>query len=149
MDRRAFLTITAISPLAIRTAHADDSVTYRVVGEVVPTNFDALWDLAARSNNQVVELKISCREQESEYFFAMATHGTLGIVSIQGKVRRALGFPAGFNISSHKFYVNGFYRVEREDAQMIGLIPVSKADFQATGKPVKQVEINKLAQMKN
>ncbi|MER8730991.1 hypothetical protein NKH28_14240 [Mesorhizobium sp. M1227] len=149
LDRRAFLVLAAPLVLAKGVAIADEATLQQIVGEVTAANFDALWRFAERSMNQIIGLKISCREHDSETasFAAMSIHGVFGIVSREGKSQRALGFLSGFSKSLGTFHADGFYRVSLEERGFVGLTPVPDAEVAA--KQVKRITLDELAGQKS
>lgn len=145
MARRLFFAAAMLGAL-VQTAAADNAVVYRVAGEVNAKNFDALANLAMDSVDSFVGLKVSFPENAEGDIVSENSNGLFLIYRRKGDIQ--LSFPSGFRSAYGKVHMEGFYKVGYEGLHQginaISLTPARSMDVEATGLPVKLVEIDKL-----
>lgn len=145
IDRRALLLMAALG-LLVQPASADNVPIYRIAGEVTAKNFDAFAAFAMDSVDQFVGLKVSFPEGDKDNLIVEESDKLLLAYRRKGDVQ--LSFPSGYRAAYGKFHVEGYYRVKYEGMHQgintVSLTPARSMDVEATGKPVKLVEIDQL-----
>ena len=143
-----FLAFTSLSFLASTSAaQAAEPFIYRVGGSVTDRNFAGLAALAMNSIDQFVGLKLVVPAGNKAT--GVSTEESGGMLSVFHKdVDVNLAFSSGYRKTGDSYYIDGFYSVTyggmHQGINGLGLAPARTMDVEASGKPVKDIEIDAL-----
>lgn len=137
-----------LSLLATTAVRAADPSIYQVGGTVTKDNFPGLATFIANSVDQFVGLKIAVPAVETgaDSIMTEESDGMLSVFTKGSDVN--LAFNSGYRKSGDTYFVEGFYRVKygglHQGISAYGITPARTMDVEATGKPVKILEIDRL-----
>jgi len=144
--RRSLLAAAALFALGVSAAQPQDAYLYRVGGEVTPQNFSAFASFASNSVDQFVGLKISLPGGTADDLTVANLDGLLMAHAKDSDIE--ISFPSGWRESRGRFFVEGYYKASyaglKQGITAIAFTPARAMDVEAAGKPLKNIEIDKL-----
>jgi len=130
------------------TVGAEDPAIYRVGGTATEKNFPGLAAFMMNSVDQFVGLKLIVPATNSGEgsLSSEEADGALSIWQQGGDVN--LHFSSGYRKQGVAYYFDGFYQVKyggmHQGINGLGLTPARTMDVEAAGKPVKDIDIDRL-----
>lgn len=148
IDRRGLLAAFALTPLASTLVRAQDAAVYRVGGIATAKNFPDLAAFMMNSVDQFVGLKliVPATNAGDGSLSSEEADGSVSIWRQGGDVN--MHFSSGYRKQGDAFYFDGFYQVKyggmHQGINGLGLTPARTMDVEAAGKPVKDIDIDRL-----